>query len=74
MANSAILGQNAPEIITVIMPTLSPLAVPQSYFFSSHVFFGCFIMCILFLPFGECFSTNGLSTGNRISYQWAPHW
>ena len=39
VANSAILGPNAPEIITVIMPTLSPLAVPQSYFFSSHVFF-----------------------------------
>jgi len=43
-------------------------------FFQFTCFFGCFIMCILCSPSGECSSTNGLSTGNRISHQWAPHW
>jgi len=47
------------------------------------MFFGCFIMCVLFSPSGECISTNiapslviefnisGRLTGNRFFYQWA---
>ena len=69
--------------LLTLTPTRSPLAVPQSYFFSWHVFFGCFIMCVLFSPSDECISTkiapplviefhiSGRLTGNRFLYQWA---
>ena len=50
------------------------------------MFFGCFTICVLSSPSGECFSTNidhplviefhisGCLTGNRFFYQWALHY
>jgi len=42
-------------LLLSLTPNPSPLAVPKSYCFSSHLFFRYFLICVLVSPSGVCY-------------------